>query len=146
MATSLRIKDTWAEQRLFVRRAIIVGLLVFGLSSLVVARLTQLQIFQYDYFSAQSQGNQIRVQPTPPQRGLIFDRNGNAGPTVWVDGRVVGGWAQLPDGEIRYRLLDRSAEGRQSEIDAAAERLRSFYGETRHRVRFPAPLQRELLS
>jgi penicillin-binding protein 2 len=77
MATSLRIKDTWAEQRLFVRRAIIAGLLVFGLSSVVTARLTQLQIFQYDYFSAQSQGNQIRVQPTPPQRGLIFDRNGN---------------------------------------------------------------------
>ena len=24
----------------------------------------------------------------------VFDRNGNAGPTIWVDGRVVGGWAQ----------------------------------------------------
>ena len=76
MATSLRIKDTWAEQRLFLRRAVLAGLLVFGLSSVVVARLAQLQIAQYDYFSAQSQGNRIRVQPTPPQRGLIFDRNG----------------------------------------------------------------------
>jgi penicillin-binding protein 2 len=76
MATSLRIKDTWAEQRLFFRRAVVAGLLVFGLSSLVAARLTQLQIFQYDYFSAQSQGNRIRVQPAPPPRGLIFDRRG----------------------------------------------------------------------
>ncbi|UCG71793.1 MAG: penicillin-binding protein 2 [Chromatiales bacterium] len=76
MATSLRIKDTWAEQRLFLRRAVLSGLLVFGLSTLVVGRLAQLQIAQYDYFSAQSQGNRIRVQPTPPQRGLIFDRNG----------------------------------------------------------------------
>ncbi len=76
MATSLRIKDTWAEQRLFLRRAVLAGLLVFGLSSVVVARLAQLQIAQYDYFSAQSQGNRIRVQPAPPQRGLIFDRNG----------------------------------------------------------------------
>jgi len=76
MATSLRIKDTWAEQRLFLRRAVLAGLLVFGLSSVVVARLAQLQIAQYDYFSAQSQGNRISVQPAPPQRGLIFDRNG----------------------------------------------------------------------
>ena len=43
----------------------------------MVARLVQLQINEYDYFSAQSQGNRIRVQPVPPTRGLIFDRNGN---------------------------------------------------------------------
>ena len=31
---------------------------------------------------------------------VLFDRNGNAGPTVWWDGRVVGGWSQRGDGEI----------------------------------------------
>ena len=36
----------------------------------------------------------------------LFDSNGNAGPTVWWDGRVVGGWAQVPGGEIRVELLD----------------------------------------
>jgi penicillin-binding protein 2 len=76
MATSLQIKDHWAEQRLFTRRVIVAGLLVFALSGIVVARLAQLQIAEYDYFSAQSQGNRIRVQPAPPTRGLIFDRNG----------------------------------------------------------------------
>ena len=76
MATSLQIKDHWAEQRLFTRRVIVCGLLVFLLSGVVVARLTQLQVVEYDYFSAQSQGNRIRVQPAPPTRGLIFDRNG----------------------------------------------------------------------
>ncbi len=76
MATALRIKDHWSEQRLFVRRVIISGLIVMGLSSLVIARLTQLQVSEYDYFSAQSAGNRIRVQPAPPTRGLIFDRNG----------------------------------------------------------------------
>ena len=25
---------------------------------------------------------------------LVFDRNGNAGPTAWWDGRIVGGWTQ----------------------------------------------------
>ena len=29
-----------------------------------------------------------------PHRPVLFDRNGNAGPAIWWDGRVVGGWAQ----------------------------------------------------
>jgi hypothetical protein len=36
----------------------------------------------------------------------LFDRSGNAGPTVWVDGRIVGGWAQRKDGEMVYELLE----------------------------------------
>ena len=36
----------------------------------------------------------------------LFDRNGNAGPTVWWNGRVVGGWAGRRDGEIAFRLLE----------------------------------------
>jgi len=76
MATTVRLKDRWAEQRLFLRRVIVSALLMLGLTGLVVGRLTQLQVFEYEYFSAQSQGNRIRVQPVPPTRGLIFDRNG----------------------------------------------------------------------
>jgi penicillin-binding protein 2 len=76
MASTIRLKDHWAEQRLFLRRAIASGIIVVGLTSIVVGRLTQLQILDYEYFSAQSQGNRIRVQPLPPTRGLIFDRNG----------------------------------------------------------------------
>jgi hypothetical protein len=37
---------------------------------------------------------------------VLFDSNGNAGPTVWWQGRVVGGWAQRKDGEIVVRLLE----------------------------------------
>lgn len=76
MATSERIKDHWGEQRMFVGRVIVSAVLMVGLTSLVIGRLTQLQVFDYEYFSAQSQGNRIRVQPVPPTRGLIFDRNG----------------------------------------------------------------------
>lgn len=31
---------------------------------------------------------------------LLVDRNGNAGPTAWLDGRVVGGWSQRDDGQV----------------------------------------------
>jgi len=76
MAANLRIKDHWAEQRLFLGRLILSALLICALSGLVIARLVQLQLIDYDHYSAQSQGNRIRVQPVPPTRGLIFDRHG----------------------------------------------------------------------
>ena len=36
----------------------------------------------------------------------LFDTSGNAGPTVWWNGRIVGGWAARKDGEIAFRLLE----------------------------------------
>jgi penicillin-binding protein 2 len=76
MLTTTRIKDHWAEQRLFLRRVILSSVIALALIGLVAGRLTQLQVVNYDYFSAQSQGNRISVQPVPPIRGLIFDRYG----------------------------------------------------------------------
>lgn len=47
--------------------------------------------------------------------GLLFDRNGNAGPTAWLDGRVVGGWTQKDDGQVVVVPCE--------ELDAAGARL-----------------------
>ncbi|MDT9699871.1 winged helix DNA-binding domain-containing protein [Streptomyces sp. P17] len=84
----------------------------------------------------------------PSLRGALFDRSGNVGPTVWWDGRVVGGWAQRLDGEIVWRLLDSSGVGREAEaaISAEAERLRGWVGATRVTPRFRTPLERELVG
>ena len=56
-----------------------------------------------------------------PHKSALFDRAGNAGPTVWWDGRIVGGWTQRADGEIVWRALDdvgrdgqRASSGRSS--------------------------------
>ncbi|MEV0472902.1 winged helix DNA-binding domain-containing protein [Streptomyces prunicolor] len=82
----------------------------------------------------------------PELRPALFDGSGNVGPTVWWDGRVVGGWAQRPDGEIVWRILDREGVGREAEtaIGAAAERLRGWVGTTRVTPRFRTPVEREL--
>lgn len=77
----------------------------------------------------------------PAMTERLFDRNGNAGPTIWIDGRVVGGWVQRASGEIAMEILDPTAEHLRPEIEAEAERVGAMYGETRHKVRFPAPLQ-----
>lgn len=76
----------------------------------------------------------------------VFDRNGNGGPTVWVDGRVVGGWAQRKSGEVVYELLAAVPKSRHKAIAAEAERLQTLIGDARVSARFPAPMQKSLLA
>ena len=76
----------------------------------------------------------------------VFDRNGNAGPTIWIDGRVVGGWAQRKSGEISYRLLAEVPPKRVKSIATEADRVQSLIGDARVNVRFPAPMQKDLLA
>ncbi len=74
----------------------------------------------------------------------LFDRSGNIGPTVWWDGRIVGGWAQRPDGEIAVRLLEDAGAQAHAAVAAEAERLRAWIGPDRVVPRFRTPLEREL--
>ncbi|HEX8804458.1 MAG TPA: winged helix DNA-binding domain-containing protein [Acidimicrobiales bacterium] len=74
----------------------------------------------------------------------LFDRSGNPGPTVWCDGRVVGGWAQRADGEVVVRLFDDVGAEAAAAVDAAADDLRAWLGDVRVVPRFRTPLEREL--
>ncbi|RJL34676.1 winged helix DNA-binding domain-containing protein [Bailinhaonella thermotolerans] len=76
----------------------------------------------------------------------LFDRSGNAGPTVWWDGRVVGGWAQRADGEIVYRLLEDVGDDAAKAIEARAADLAAWLGPMRVTPRFRTPLERELVA
>ncbi|QKW35352.1 winged helix DNA-binding domain-containing protein [Actinomadura sp. NAK00032] len=76
----------------------------------------------------------------------LFDRNGNIGPSIWWDGRIVGGWAQRADGEIAVRLLEDVGAGAAAAIEREAARLAGWYGEVRAVPRFRTPLERELTS
>jgi hypothetical protein len=63
-------------------------------------------------------------------QAALFDNVGNAGPTIWVAGRVVGGWAQRDNGEIALLLLeDVGAETRRA-IDLEAARLADWIAPT----------------
>ena len=79
-----------------------------------------------------------------PHRPVLFDTNGNAGPTIWSDGRVVGGWAQRPSGEVVVRLLEDVGAATRAAIDAEAARLDEWLGKVRITPRFRTPLEVEL--
>ena len=76
MVSRVRIKDHWAEQRIFTFRSILAGVLVATLLLTVAGRLFYLQVLRYQYYAELSQGNRVRTEPVPPSRGLILDRHG----------------------------------------------------------------------
>ncbi|WP_278265992.1 winged helix DNA-binding domain-containing protein [Nocardia sp. AG03] len=81
-----------------------------------------------------------------PHASALFDTNGNIGPTIWADGRIVGGWAQRSDGEIVIRLLEDVGTDHRALIDAEIARTAAWFGEVRAIPRFRTPLQRELTA
>lgn len=76
MPQPIRIKDHEKDARLVRKRVIVGAVVVVLLVCVLVARLYFLQVIQYDYHSTLSENNRVHVQPIPPTRGLIFDRNG----------------------------------------------------------------------
>jgi hypothetical protein len=79
-------------------------------------------------------------------RPALFDRNGNIGPSVWCDGRIVGGWAQRRDGEIAYRLLEDVGRQAAGAVARSAAALAGWVGQVRITPRFRTPLERELAA
>ena len=79
-----------------------------------------------------------------PHRAALFDRTGNIGPTVWWEGRVVGGWAQRASGEIVLRLLEDIGADGAAAVSGQAARLEAWLGANRVTPRFRTPLEREL--
>ncbi len=80
----------------------------------------------------------------PDLREVLFDRNGNAGPTVWADGRVVGGWAQRAGGEVVTRLLVDVGTDTLEAVEREAAELTDWLGDVRVTPRFRTPLEKEL--
>ncbi|MCF7979473.1 MAG: penicillin-binding protein 2 [Chromatiaceae bacterium] len=69
-------EDRRGEKRLFRGRAILLAVLVVLSLALIAARLFQLQVVRHEHFTTLSDDNRIKIQPMPPTRGLIYDRNG----------------------------------------------------------------------
>lgn len=74
-------------------------------------------------------------------RPRLFDTNGNAGPTVWVDGRIVGGWSHRRSGEIVTLLMEDVGAETTDRIAAEAARLEAWIGPARVSGSFPTPTE-----
>ncbi|MCD5996557.1 penicillin-binding protein 2 [Pseudomonas sp. CDFA 602] len=76
MPDPIPLKDHEKETRLVNNRLIACAVLVALLACCLIARMYFLQVTEFDYHSTISENNRVHVLPIPPERGLIFDRNG----------------------------------------------------------------------
>lgn len=72
----LALKDHLRERRLVNARLIFAAIFSFLLFAGVIIRLVVLQVVEYEHFDSLANKNRVDIEALPPQRGLIFDRNG----------------------------------------------------------------------
>ena len=77
-------------------------------------------------------------------KSRLFDNTGNVGPTIWSNGRIVGGWGQPESGEVRYKLLEDIGTEASATVEAEADRWTTWLAGVRVTPRFRCPLEREL--
>src|SRR5690606_22392191 len=76
MPQPIRLKDHEKDARLVKRRVLVGGAVIILLTCVLILRMYYLQVIQYEHHSTLAENNRIHVQPLPPTRGLIYDRNG----------------------------------------------------------------------
>ena len=79
---------------------------------------------------------------------VLTDRSGNIGPTLWCDGRVVGGWVRRGSGDVVTRLLVDLGDETREAVDAAAARLEPVVADVplAPRARVRSALEQELFG
>jgi Winged helix DNA-binding domain len=75
-------------------------------------------------------------------RPHVFDTNGNAGPTAWWNGRVMGGWYQDDGAQVQLQLVDDPGRDGRRALKKRAEELTSWLNGVRVNPRFPSPLSK----
>ena len=103
----VRIKDLFSEQRIFEIRALVAAAVVVGLMLAVGGRLLWLQVVRYEHYAGLSQGNRVRIEPLPPDRGLLLDRHGRVIAENTPAYQITLTLEQVPDlGATLARLVD----------------------------------------
>jgi len=77
-----------------------------------------------------------------PHRAPLFDRNGNAGPTAWWDGRIVGSWTQRPDGTVVVVPIGAVPKAATAALTRKAAELTEWLAGERVGTIYKAPLVR----
>jgi penicillin-binding protein 2 len=70
------IKNVRRELHYFQVRLGVAGALVLAAFAILFGRFFYLQVVQHQYYDTKAEDNRISIVPIPPNRGLIFDRNG----------------------------------------------------------------------
>ncbi|MDN3516034.1 penicillin-binding protein 2 [Aquisalimonas lutea] len=122
-----QLRDRTGEKRQFTRRTFVAGTGVLALMGLLGGRMGQLQVAGHQRYSTLSQANRVKLVPIPPNRGLIYDRNGIVLAENRPNFQLLVTPEQIPDMEATLsglrQILDIS--------DAEVERFRDLVARSR---------------
>jgi penicillin-binding protein 2 len=76
MHSPIALKDPYQESRTFTARSVLVIIVVLACLGVLLVRYFSLQISDHEIYQTESDRNRLQLQPLPPKRGLIYDRNG----------------------------------------------------------------------
>ena len=126
------IKDQQVEALLFQRRAVLAFVVILVVFAVLLARFGELMIVHHSEYAARSERNRVKLQPLPPARGLILDRNGE----IIADNRLAYRLELVPEraGDIDQTLdelaqviaFDDDERKRFLELVAARRRFQSL--------------------
>jgi hypothetical protein len=77
-------------------------------------------------------------------KAALFDRNGNIGPSIWRNGRIIGGWGQNHQRKVIYRILEPVSSRVIKDFAKEAAAVEEWIGDTKVTPRFRTPLEAEL--
>ncbi len=103
-----KISNVKQENKIFSNRVILALIFILLLTFVLISRLFNLQISNYDYYTEESLGNQMRTLPITPARGKIFDRYGKI----------------IADNQLAYRLT--LTPEKTKDIPATLHSLKAF--------------------
>lgn len=124
---SNQLRDRTGEKRQFTRRTFVAGTGVLVLMGLLGGRMGQLQVAGHQRYSTLSQANRVKLVPIPPNRGLIYDRNGIVLAENRPNFQLLVTPEQIPDMEAVLTGLRKILEISDAEVD----RFRDLVGRSR---------------
>lgn len=124
MPQHIALKDPHRESRIYSARTVAAILIVLALLGIILARYHSLQITEYEIYRTQSDSNRVKLQPLPPKRGLIYDRNG----VLLADNRPSFSLSvikeRVPDLEATLEQLQTLVPITESHLEKFQERLK----------------------
>ncbi|WP_105190440.1 penicillin-binding protein 2 [Pseudoalteromonas sp. T1lg48] len=133
------IRDHSAEANLFARRAFTAFVFVLLLVAVLISNLYNLQIVAHKSYQTRSNDNRIKVIPIAPNRGLIYDRNGN----LLAENKPVYNLEVIPE---EVDDLDAALNDIGKLIDISEQQREEFLDDIRHNRRFKSQVLKSRLD
>ncbi|MBU0912613.1 MAG: penicillin-binding protein 2 [Gammaproteobacteria bacterium] len=133
------IQDPAAESQMFNQRALFGFAVVLICFCVVVFNQYKLQVVMHEHYMTRADGNRIKLIPQPPNRGLIYDRNG----ILLAENRPIHSVELIPE---QVKNIPETLAEIARLIEITPERQQEFLKEVKHHRRFVSIAVKEHLT